>query len=373
MQIAHLGTSDVGVLSERGGALQRRIWALSKGQADRGHDVLVFSPAQADYTEERDGVRLVHVGLRCQRPQRDLEFLLKIRRHLAGQEVDILHAHGAPHAAVVLRSKSSACVLSVDYFEYRGSASRFGRTVYSTELRKFDALLAVSSFTADSMAAYYPSVASRITVVPNGVDSARFEPNAEAAKSARDALAITAPEVVLYVGRICEQKGSDRLAALARRLASTHPTAQVVAAGPAEVFGAHETSPLMAELMEAGVLCLGAVDEQLLPGLMSSADVFVLPTRRDEMFGMAGVEAAACGTPVVASDLGGIPEAVGPDAILVSTNGIDDLEAAILLLLESPKERDRRSAATRRYVERYRWDSVIDLLEKEYARALELR
>jgi len=367
MKVLHVGTSTNPVTSTTGGALQRRQVEMASLQVADGHDVVVVSPGTADGTETISGIRVETIGLRTRRPVRDFEFLRGIRARLSGEGIfDVLHAHGAPHAGRALRHVARRSVHSVDFFAYRGSNTRLGRRAYSAQLRQFDMNLPVSEFCHSEFRAYYPDV-TNTDVLANGVNLDEFRPDARAAEAAREALALPEAALVVYLGRVCEQKGSDMLAGLARELRISHPAARVVAAGPGDSFGNQGRTPLMEQLADAGVIVLGAVEEQHLPGLLSLATISLLPTRRDEMFGMAALEALACGTPVVASRLGGIPEAVGPGGSLFPPGDEGALLAEVSGLLDSPEAQTRMAKDGLAHANQFGWRSIVDRAYQVYA------
>src|SRR5260370_17925735 len=88
------------------------------------------------------------------------------------------------------------------------------------------------------------------------------------------------------------------------------PRARLVVAGPPGQFGRTEGIPLTSRIAQVGGLYLGAVDESDLSAVYNMCDVFVMPTREYEMFGMAAAEAQACGKPVVCTRHGGLVEVV---------------------------------------------------------------
>lgn len=371
MKIVHIATSAVPIGHRFGGALQRRVMEMGRLQAAAGHDVAVLSPADHDGVETVDGVEIHHLHLRSRRPARDYEMLFRARHRLGNRRSnDVLHAHGAPIAATALRSRFSATVHSVDYFRYRGSATRPGHAYYAARLADFDLHLAASAYCAAEFSAFYPRVADDTRVLYNGVNRHQFRHDEHATGRVRRDLGLPAGPLVVYLGRICAQKGSDLLASLAVALRQSLPDAAVVAAGPPEQFTRTRSSGLMDTLTHAGVHCLGAVDETSVAGLLGAASVCVLPTRRDEMFGMAALEAIACGTPVVAADLGGIPEAVGPCALLFPAGDTAAFIDSVQRLLRDSRLAESLRQRGTQHVERFQWSAIVEDCMSHYAEAL---
>jgi len=113
----------------------------------------------------------------------------------------------------------------------------------------------------------------------------------------------------------------------------------------------------------------GISDEEL-AGLLASAEVMCVPSLY-EGFSLPTVEAMSCGTPVVASRAGALPEVVGDCAVLVEPGDSEALAGAIRELVESPEERTRLGAAGRqRALSRYSWTSVAQATVDAYAEAI---
>jgi glycosyltransferase involved in cell wall biosynthesis len=371
MKIVHIATSAVPVRHRFGGALQRRVMEMGRLQSEAGHEVAVLSPASHDGVETVDGVEIHSLHLRSRRPARDYEMLFRARQWVGRRRsIDVLHAHGAPIAATALRSGFSATVHSVDYFRYRGSATRPGHAYYAARLADFDRHLAASAFCADEFSRFYPRVADATRVLYNGVNRRQFRYDEQAIQRARRNLGLPTGPLVMYLGRVCAQKGSDLLAPLAAALRQSLPNVSVVAAGPPEQFARTGSSDLMGTLARAGVCCLGAVDETSVAGLLGAASVCVLPTRQDEMFGMAALEAIASGTPVVAADLGGIPEAVGPCAILFPPGDTAAFIDSVKRLLTDTQLAENLRKGGPQHVKRFQWSTIVDECMSHYAEVL---
>ena len=110
-----------------------------------------------------------------------------------------------------------------------------------------------------------------------------------------------------------------------------------------------------------GILVEGAVDDAALGVAYAAADFFVLPSRY-EGYGMAYAEALAAGLPIIACNVGPVPELVGEGvALLVPPDDVESLSGAINLLLKDPELRDRMSAAARRRAARLpRWRDTVE-------------
>ena len=171
--------------------------------------------------------------------------------------------------------------------------------------------------------------------------------------------------MILYVGRLCEQKGTDLLIAAYRML---RRTAALVVAGPCERFGETRLGPLVARVREAGGLHVPPLDDADMPGIYNACDIFVMPTRELEMFAMAAVEAQACGKPVVASDHGGLRETV-PEAagMRFRTGDAADLAAHLETLLDSPDLLRALGAGARENAGRYDWPRIAQRCQEVYA------
>jgi glycosyltransferase involved in cell wall biosynthesis/2-polyprenyl-3-methyl-5-hydroxy-6-metoxy-1,4-benzoquinol methylase len=200
----------------------------------------------------------------------------------------------------------------------------------------------------------------RITVVPMGIDTERFRPDGSLRDSCRAELGISPGElVVLFVGRMKWEKGVYDLvhaAGLAKARLGGAPVRYVMVGKGSEREG------VIARAAETGLaesfLFIEGRPYDGMRDLYNAADLFVLPsvsTRTwKEQFGMALVEAMACGTPVVSTTSGSIPEVVGDAGILVPANDPKELAGAVASLCLSGALRSELAGKGRaRAVERF--------------------
>ena len=263
MMVAHIGpASDAPLRHAFGGAVQRRMWELARAQVARGHRPIVYSfgPEAARRVEE--GVDLRFIPCRTRPPLRQLEFQVRALRDLAATEgsIDVLHFHGQPEGAVLGRGQARATAISIDFFEYRGGRKGLLGPLYRKALQQFDLLLPCSEYCKAELAAYWDLAPARLDVHHNGVRLDQFKAEPDKVAAERQRLGFAGP-IFLYVGRVCEQKGSHVLLATAKLVQKVRPDARLFVAGPVGQFGRTGDEGWTARIAEAGGTYLGAVAE----------------------------------------------------------------------------------------------------------------
>ena len=188
----------------------------------------------------------------------------------------------------------------------------------------------------------------KLTVIPNGVDTALFRPRrAESPDTgAHDA---AAGVTIGFVGRLQPVKDVALLLQACARLQADHPALRLHIVGDGPLRG--ELEKLAADLdLTTHVRWFG--DRQDIPQLLPDMDIFVLPSRWEGMPN-AVLEAMACGLPVVATGVGGTIDVVtdGATGLLTAPESVEQLTAALHTLLADPGLRQRMGAAGRRRVE----------------------
>ncbi|OYT49379.1 hypothetical protein B6U83_02280 [Thermoplasmatales archaeon ex4484_36] len=146
-------------------------------------------------------------------------------------------------------------------------------------------------------------------VIPNGVDTDRFRPRSGIRLFDGD-------PVILYVGRLVPKKGVDNLILAMRNVLKVHRKARLIIVGKGALQKMLRSEAKLAGV-ESSVSFLGYVPDEELPYIYNSADVFVLPSITGESFGIVLLEAMASGLPVVATRVGGIPEVLSGQGVLV--------------------------------------------------------
>jgi len=242
-----------------------------------------------------------------------------------------------------------------------------------------DRLVASTPVDRSHLMQYYGAEEQRIGVIPCGVDLQRFQAGSRA--EARRALGWNDERVLLFVGRIQRLKGIDLLLQTAAILAERQgegeipPFRVVLVGGRAEPGGddpeAREIRRLQQLAADLGVTdrvsWVGAVAHETLPAYYRAADVTVMPSTY-ESFGLVAVESMACGTPVVASRVGGLQVTVqdGKTGYLIPWRDPQLYADRIAALLTDPSLRRRLGTGARERAASLGWDSTAQGLLNLY-------
>lgn len=358
--------------------------------ARRGHDVTVYTrrdrPDTPTLVRTEHGVKVVHVpaGPPASVPKDELlawmpEFGAYLARLWRLTRPDIVHAHFWMSGMAALTGATEGGIPVIQTYHALGTVKRRHQGSEDTSPperldietrigREAHRIIATCADELVELTAMGVSP-SRISVVPCGVDTEHFAPVPLADRPPG------APRRLLSVGRLVPRKGFDRAI---KALAGVPDAELLIAGGPDAplLFADPEAERLRKVAAECGVAervrLLGCVPQELMPHLISSADL-LLSLPRYEPFGIVPIEAMACGTPVVATAVGGQLDTVvdGVTGALVPATdgeGGHDLAATIRGLLDDPARRARYGAAGRTHaLARFTWDEVTDGVSRVYA------
>ena len=231
-----------------------------------------------------------------------------------------------------------------------------------------DRIVAFSGHERDAMARLYGADPSRVMLAPCGVDLAKFRPLDQ--KEVRSRLGLNGEKVLLYVGRVEPLKGLDLLVETAAQMeAGEHNVRMMVVGGGGP--GEPETDRVrrLAEERQVDGLIdfVGRVAHDELPLYYNAADVCVVPSYY-ESFGLVALESMACGTPVVASRVGGLPTIVhhGHTGYLKSWRCPEAFANSVEMILSSSGLQESMGAAARRRAELMGWSNVASMIYEEY-------
>ena len=234
-------------------------------------------------------------------------------------------------------------------------------------LRRMSLCLANSRFTAGLFRkARVPQ--ERVGVIFGGVDPERFIVSDDAVADVRAEMGIGDRRILLTAARLVQRKGHSTVLSALPEILADEPELLYVIAGDGPMRETIEQQVNELGLQE-NVLMTGEVEHARLPALYAAAELFVMPSlpvrgELPEGFGLTFLEAAAAGTPSVATDFGGIPDAIenGETGLLVEPGDHEALAAAIMRILgDDSLRRQMGEAARERARTEFSWRRIAEL------------
>lgn len=373
-------------VNPRGGVVHTLELAAALHEA--GHAVTVLAPAAPGQrlfrqppcavelvpvqTTPRDTVEMVRSRIEA--------FVQHLRGMLARERFDVLHTHDSIGGNALARLRDA------------GDIDGFVRTVHHldsfdvpqltqwqhTAFARASQVLCVSRLWREHLASEYGIAAHE---VPNGVDTARFSPQArssDAALAQRLGIRRGAP-VVLALGGVEERKNTARLLSAFALLRVAHPQAQLVVAGGASLLD-HSAYALRfrALMQELGfdddpaqpVRLTGPLPDEDIPSLYRLADVVAMPSLR-EGFGLVVLEALASGVPVVASRIAPFTEYLAEDDVSWADPSDAGAIAAALWHALSTRDAQRIARSASRLSGRFSWQASAERHAALYRAAIQ--
>jgi spore coat protein SA len=269
---------------------------------------------------------------------------------------DLYYVHNEPLLALLLAWLYPGSVIL--HMHNQHLESPLVRPLMRLTLRRFKSILFVSEYVRNSAAKVYPQATVPFVSIYNGVDTLAFK--------AYTSYQLANPPRVLYVGRLTEEKGVHILIDAALKLADRGIPIKLVLAGSSFFEGAPET-PYIKDI-QAAALPLRFVKHSELPAVFGSADIVVVPSVWQDPCPLVVLEAMACGRPIVATRVGGVPELLkdGYNGLLVDPLSAEELSSAIDKLVNSLHLREQLGRNARISVESaLTWEQVAKKVKME--------
>ncbi|MFO7773312.1 MAG: glycosyltransferase [Dehalococcoidia bacterium] len=232
-------------------------------------------------------------------------------------------------------------------------------------------IIASTNREKEELIRYYSASSGKITVVPCGVNLEQFQ--ALDKTQARQYLGFGHDKIILFVGRIDPLKGIDKLIKALPYLRNIAGLRLVIIGGGEDSQREIEQLKKLAHDLKTqdAVTFAGLVKHHRLPYFYSAADVCVVPSYY-ESFGLVALESLACGTPVVATDVGNHKSVIrqGETGYLVADNAPQLLAEKIALLLSRPTADTKSALLIRASVSKFSWSNIAEAITKTCHMAL---
>ena len=368
-----------------GHGLGPALYQLTKAQIRLGHKIHVVTsaPGRARNNDIGDGLFLHEVG--GPYSVRSVAKVAEVSRRFG---VDIIHAHASSGLSLALLN---GLITDKPYVAHvHGTQGYMLRNRSLTEtirgtiafLRHLaisqaaDRILVPSKAVARWIQKSFKISGNKIRVVYNGVDSGVFSPYHDP-HTLKESMGLSSKKVVLYVGRLARIKGLETLIESIPEIIKYAPDVVFFLVGTvannAYALSLAEKAKRLA--VNSHLVIKSWIDYEQLPNYYRLCDVFVLPSM-SEGLSKAMLEAMACGKPVVASNVGGTPEAVetGREGFLVPPADPASLAAAITTILSDHELASRMGqAALAKVRSRFTWRQVAHQIQAVYSEVVRMR
>ena len=365
-----------------GGGVGDVSYNLSVQMAKRGHEVYIFTAAidSKESVENYGNITIFRYKKSFTIGSASIPVNILYKPLKLGIDLDIVHTHaGNPPAPIAAYwyAKKSKKPFVVTYhgdgqWNWGGVIRRM--SVYSYNKYLLDKILSYADVLI-SPSEYYINESrvlgkyqDKIVVIPNGINVDDFDIGYSKIEC-REKLGLPLDnEIILFLGGLNPHKGPDVLLKAIPKIIKVIPSATFVFVGCGIMR--EELEKLSKKLgVEKNVRFAGFVEEDTKPLYYRAADVFCLPSvMKHEIFGIVNLEAMACGVPIVASKIGGVPDVVkdGENGLLVLPRDSDAFADAIIYLLESEDVRKTMGENGQKKVEDYSWERISEATEKVY-------
>lgn len=304
-------------------------------------------------------------------PQSDLEAKVEqyatqvVSQSQKQKNFDVIHAHDwlAFPAAIALKEKTGkpmvAHMHSTEFDRIpSGNGSQYIISTESQGMAAADKIIAVSFYTKQLLVQKYNIDPRKISVVHNGIISSPYT-------SPKKTFAATRP-VVVFMGRLTEQKGGEFFLKLAQNLLQKIPNALFVVAGHGDMYQELLLSSAHKHL-SAHVMFSGFLRDTQKNHLLDRANAFIMPSL-SEPFGLVALEAAQRNTPVIISRQSGVAE-VMPSAIAIDFWDVDKMTEELEKILTNPKVSNEQVLQQHQDINKVTWQQSATKIQKVYRTA----
>jgi len=231
-------------------------------------------------------------------------------------------------------------------------------------------IVTISKYSLEKIRQFYKVNEAKVRIVPNGVDTEKFQPFADKA-AARQQFGLSDEPCVLFVGSLIPRKGLHFLVEVAKKIVKEKSDTKFLIVGEGPLRNQLDNSLKEANLT-GNFKFLGNLKDDTLPAVYNCADIFSLPSIQEGQ-GIVLLEAQACAKPIVAFNIGGVNEAVrnGESGLLVKVGSSDEFADALLKLISDRTLQEKMGAFGRRFVlENFTWDICAQKMLNVYNEVL---
>jgi len=368
MKILMVCTENLPVPPVLGGAIQTYI-SGSLPYLSKSHDITIMGINDPTLPDEEiiDGVKYIRV------PGKVLELYREgVVEYIKSNQFDLIHIFNRPRLVLPIRKVAPNAKITLSMHNDMFNLGKIDQEEAKLVIEEVSNIVTVSDYVGNVIRELYPEASNKIRTIYSGVDSERFLPGndpkmSEIRNSLRREYGLENKTVILFAGRLSENKGVDRLIRALPQLSKTFKDLALVIVG-SNWFSQNNVTDYVAYIraiskkQEVPVVTTGFVSPFEMQNWFAVADIFVCTSLWQEPLARVHYEAMAAGLPIVTTARGGNPEVITPgENGLIVENPEDPSEFAAKIteilsnksLMRSMSNKGRELA-----VSKYRWSRV---------------
>jgi phosphatidylinositol alpha-mannosyltransferase len=346
------------------GGVSEVLYHLTKALRNRGNEVHILTGGYPDAKKEKGVTRLgKRISLRANKSEINWTFspglFPKVKRFISNNSFDIIHTHGpfAPNMSFLALLYSDAVNVATFHTSFSGfNYYKLSKLLFTPVSKKIDGSICVSKHALKEIYPHFPK--GNYKIIPNGVDTSRFSPDGKRLKE------FSGKKIILFLGRLDPRKGLPVLLEAFPLIKKEIPDAILLVAGKGVP---PENIP---EDLKESIIFKGLIPNEMVPVYYRSADLYCSPALYGETFGIVLLEAMACGTPVIASDIDGYREVMPEKEMLFERGNPESLADKAISILKDDSEARRIRGIGLKTAKRYDWQKVAEKTEDFYRELL---
>jgi glycosyltransferase involved in cell wall biosynthesis len=362
------------------GGTEVAAYNLALEMRKRGHQINVFTTAinRRNSVEKESSITIYRYGTNFRIASANFSWGL-----LHGPQkidLDIVHAHYnmpyADYSAMEYSKKKKVPMV----LTYHADAPETGGIFLRNQLQTFynhyiidrvlnqaDTIIATSQCYIDQ-SRFLGRYRDKIKVIPNGINLNEFQTDLSRDQCREKLNLPLEKDIILFFGNLVKYKGPEVLLNAFHNIKNENPNTLLVFAGTGPMQRKLITQSKIQGLVD-DVKFTGYVEDSLKPLYYKAVDIFCLPSLNlAEAFGIVNLEAMASGIPIIASNLGGIPEVVrdGENGLIFKPGDVEDLIKSLTYLLDNENIRRRMGEKGKRMSQDYSWIKIAEQTEEVY-------
>lgn len=349
------------------GGVSEVLYHLSKALRTLGNDVHILTGKHPEAKEDSQITRLGNrLTLHANKSEVNWTFsptlFSQVKKFINNNSFDIIHTHGPfapnlPFLALLYSNTTNIATFHTAFSSF--NYYKISKFLFTSISKKLDGSICVSKHALKEIYPHFPK--GNYKIIANGVDTKRFNPKGEKLKE------FSNNKIILFLGRLDPRKGLPVMIKAFSLIKKKIPDAILIVAGKG-----NPPKDITKELRKF-IIFKGMIPNNMVPVYYRSADIYCSPALFGETFGIVLLEAMACGTPVIASDIDGYKDVIPDKEMLFEKGNPESLADKAISILKNDSKSQRIKKIGIETAKKYDWHNIALKTENFYKTVMKKR